>query len=89
MVSASTYPTLSITVPLYNILIDHLEDTVDNNNINSNIQEAAKICRDKILEYYNKTNKIYILAVVLDPRFKIKYFVENNWENLIEEIKKE
>ena len=41
--SSSSYPTLSTTVPLYNILIDHLEDIIgnneteddDNNNINT------------------------------------------------------
>ena len=89
MVSASTYPTLSITVSLYNILIDHLEDINDRNDIDSNIQEATKICREKILEYYNKTNKTYMLAVILDPRFKMQYYEDNGWEDLIEEIKKE
>ena len=27
------YPTLSITIPLYNILIDHIEDIIDNDNV--------------------------------------------------------
>ena len=89
IVSASTYPTLLITVSLYNILIDHLEDIKDRNNIDSNIQEVAKICREKILEYYNKTNKTYMLAVILDPRFKMQYYENNSWKDLIEEIKKE
>ena len=88
MVSALTYPTLSITVSLYNVLIDHLEDINNRNDIDLNIQEAAKICWEKI-EYYNKTNKTYMLAVILDPRFKMQYYEDNGWEDLIKEIKKE
>jgi hypothetical protein len=30
--SSSSYPTLSFTIPLYNILIDHVEDTLKNLN---------------------------------------------------------
>ncbi|CAB4488760.1 unnamed protein product [Rhizophagus irregularis] len=30
IMSGSHYPTLSLTVPLYNILIDHVEDVIDN-----------------------------------------------------------
>ena len=29
----SIYPTLTITIPLYNTLIDHVEDTISLNNI--------------------------------------------------------
>jgi len=30
--SGSFYPTLSMTVPLYNILIDHVEDVINEDN---------------------------------------------------------
>ena len=73
----------------YNILIDHLKDIEDKENIDLNIWKVAQICRRKILEYYNKTNKTYMLAVVLDPRFKMQYYEDNGWDNLVEEIKKE
>ena len=33
--SSSTYPTLSTTIPLYNILIDHVEDVIENEEIES------------------------------------------------------
>jgi len=103
--SSSSYPTLSTTIPLYNILIDHLEDIIgnneteddDNNNINTEndnteddnenekwsqlIKEAAKKCKRKLLEYYNKTNDSYLVSVILDPRLKLTYFQDNNWED--------
>ena len=103
--SSSSYPTLSTTIPLYNILIDHLEDIIgnneteddDNNNINTEndnteddnenekwsqlIKEAAKKCKRKLLEYYNKTNDLYLVSVILDLRLKLTYFQDNNWED--------
>lgn len=103
--SSSSYPTLSTTIPLYNILIDHLEDIIgnneteedNNNNINTEndnteddnenekwsqlIKEAAKKCKKKLLEYYNKTNDSYLVSVILDPRLKLTYFQDNNWED--------
>jgi len=104
--SSSSYPTLSTTVPLYNILIDHLEDIIgnnetedDDNNIinteNDNIEDdnnenekwsqliknAAKKCKRKLIEYYNKTNDSYLVSVILDPRLKLTYFQDNNWED--------
>jgi len=103
--SSSSYPTLSTTIPLYNILIDHLEDIIgnneteddDNNNINTEndnteddnenekwsqlIKEAAKKCKRKLIEYYNKTNDSYLVSVILDPRLKLTYFQDNNWED--------
>ena len=104
--SSSSYPTLSTTVPLYNILIDHLKDIIgnnetedDDNNIinteNDNIEDdnnenekwsqliknAAKKCKRKLIEYYNKTNDSYLVSVILDPRLKLTYFQDNNWED--------
>lgn len=110
--SGSTYPTLSTTIPLYNILIDHLEDIIDNNEIDDSegsstetesntsknvrrknekwsqlIKEASKKCRDKLLEYYNKTNDSYLISIILDPRLKLQYYYDNEWgEQLINEI---
>jgi hypothetical protein len=101
--SGSTYPTLSITIPLYNVLIDHIEDIIDNNNEvvddeflenesniedeekeekeiwSSSIKEAAKMCKIKLLKYYNKTNDSYLISIVLDPRLKLEYFQINKW----------
>ncbi len=104
--SGFTYSTLSITIPYYNFLIDHIEDIIDNkkknnennesddnnenenNNENNELKQAAKVCKNKLLEYYNKTNNTYLIATILDPRLKLEYYQNNNWRNeLIDNIK--
>ena len=109
----SAYSTLSTTIPLYNILIDHLEDIINNNEIDDSegsstetesntsenekrknkkwsqlIKETSKKCRDKLLEYYNKTNDSYLISIILDSRLKLQYYYDNEWgDQLINEIK--
>jgi len=110
--SGFTYSTLSSVIPLYNLLIDHVEDTIENdldennenedddgndnenedevenenndNNNNNNkwkkLKNAAKKCRKKLLEYYNKTNDSYLIATILDPRLKLEYYRDYKWE---------
>jgi TATA-binding protein-associated factor Taf7 len=109
--SGSHYPTLSLTVPLYNILIDHVEDVIgnykedeededdeedeeendeeddeendDDEKWNQIVKKAAKKCRVKLLEYYNKTNDTYLISTILDPRLKLKYYKDHNWEETL------
>ncbi|CAB4376342.1 unnamed protein product [Rhizophagus irregularis] len=108
IMSGSHYPTLSLTVPLYNILIDHVEDVIGNykeddddedddeeNNEENNgendddekwnqiVKKAAKKCKVKLLEYYNKTNDTYLISTILDPRLKLKYYKDHNWEETL------
>ncbi len=123
--SGCSYPTLSLTIPLFNLLIDHIEDIIyknknkdkgeggedesngedesdsseDENNteemeisdeekIIKSIKKAAKICRKKLLRYYNKTNDTYLIATILDPKLKMDYYRDHEWgEELINEIK--
>ncbi len=109
--SSSTYPTLSTTIPLYNILIDHVEDVIENEEIESEdeiesttsstseneteqdkiwrklIKDASTKCKEKLLEYYNKTNDSYLISIILDPRLKMQYYKDQEWgEQLISEI---
>jgi predicted DNA-binding protein with PD1-like motif len=77
--SNSIYPTLSVTIPIYNTLIDHVEDTISSVEIDPIITEAAGACKEILLKYYNKTNESYIIATILDPRLKIQYYKDNNW----------
>ncbi|CAB5357790.1 unnamed protein product [Rhizophagus irregularis] len=107
----SHYPTLSLTVPLYNILIDHVEDVIGNdkeddddddddeeneeNNEENNgendddekwnqiVKKAAKKCKVKLLEYYNKTNDTYLISTILDLKLKLKYYKDHNWEETL------
>lgn len=109
--SSSTYPTLSTTIPLYNILIDHVEDIIGNDEIENEesaitdeiestsenekdddkwsqvIINASKKCKEKLVEYYNKTNDSYLISIILDPRLKLQYFKDHEWgDQLITEI---
>jgi hypothetical protein len=110
--SGCYYPTLSMTVPLYNILIDHVEDIIGNDEDNDEendengeendendeeneenddnnekwnqiVIKAAKKCKVKLLEYYNKTNDTYLISTILDPRLKLKYYKDHNWEETL------
>ncbi|RIA85622.1 hypothetical protein C1645_830518 [Glomus cerebriforme] len=94
IISGSFYLTLLMIVPLYNILIDHVKDVInednntdeedDENNSNEKenwyqtIKETAKKCKVKLLEYYNKTNDIFLISTILDPRLKLKYYKDHN-----------
>ena len=88
IMSGSFYPTISMTIPLYNILIDHVEDIIGDEENEDNeeewnqiIKNAAKRCKRKLLEYYNKTNDTYLISTILDPRLKIKYYKDHDWGN--------
>ena len=94
MMSGFIYPTLSATIPLYNILedVDNDESEANSGNKNENewsqiIKNAAKICKLKLLEYYNKTNYSYLISTILDPRLKLQYYKDNEWgDELINDI---
>jgi len=109
IMSSSAFPTLSTTIPLYNILIDHVEDVINDeteeestatDEIESSenekendekwsqlIKNASKKCKEKLLEYYNKTNDSYLISTILDPRLKLQYYKDHEWgEQLTNEI---
>ena len=50
------------------------------------IKKATEKCKQKLQEYYNKTNKVYIVATGLDPRFKMQYYRDYGWNEFIDEI---
>lgn len=86
IMSGFTYSTLSTTIPLYNLLIDHTEEYEETEDKSKSfLKITATICKNKLLEYYNKTNDAYLIATILDPRFKMKCYDE--WgSQLISEI---
>ena len=87
------HPTLNVVIPLYNSLIDHVKDWMDEENYPKNneggnrckeIIAGASVAREKLLEYYDKTAEVYIVPVVLDPRLKLNYFDAQEWGSLLE-----
>ena len=78
--SASSYSTLSMVIPLYNALIDHTEDYAFADE-DSFIKRVAIKSRDKLLNYYNKTNDACIIVTILDPRLKMDYYNDETWDD--------
>lgn len=63
------YPTLATVIPLYNAVIDHCEDWVDQvhgvTSTAEKIREGARNAKEKILEYYNKVSVCLSYAICL------------------------
>lgn len=74
------YPTLCSVISLYNKLLDVLEDWSNKGTHSQISKDAAFAALSKITKYYEKTTKVYLVCTVLDPRFKIQYFIKNGWE---------
>jgi len=60
---AQLYPILSYSIPVYNYLLDKIEDTIDDITIKYEIKEVVEVAKNKIKEYYPYTNKnAYVIA---------------------------
>lgn len=76
--STSNYPTLTATVPIYNWLIDNLEDSQDKQEKYNDLKEAIQKAINKLKEYYQMTDSsVYPIAtskykfLILNTVFKI------------------
>lgn len=55
-------PTLSQTIPIYNYLIDKIEDFIDQ-EVSLDLENAAKSAKEKLLKYYPSSDGlVYIIA---------------------------
>ncbi|CAB5198761.1 unnamed protein product [Rhizophagus irregularis] len=80
-ISHSRFPTISNFVPVYNWLMDKIEDLQTNKNTNEVIKIVAKNAMEKIQKYYHYTSAlVYNISTVLDPRLKLQYYKDNDWE---------
>ncbi|GBC04867.1 hypothetical protein RclHR1_05900014 [Rhizophagus clarus] len=67
-----TYLTLSYVIPIYNILLNKLEDFCDTPDQFENGKEAAINAINKLKNYYNKTDStLYAVSLILDLRLKV------------------
>lgn len=81
---SSDAPYVYSVVPLFNTLIDHVEDFLERNGLSPVVKSAIKACREKLVEYYSKTNATTMLCTALDPRRKLRYFEQKGF--ILEEI---
>jgi hypothetical protein len=79
---ASSYPTLSTAIPIYNYMMDQVEDFRDTHSECKAIVEATSAAIEKFKEYYSKGSDaaVYPVATILDPRLKMEYYREHKWE---------
>ncbi|CAB4377335.1 unnamed protein product [Rhizophagus irregularis] len=85
--SKSKFITLSSSILIYNVLLDHLENLLDKNNKDHycpipELRSAIKKGYEKLQIYYSKTDEsiVYPIATILDPRIKLKYYKQQEWE---------
>lgn len=85
LLSGEKYPSISMVVITINALLDKLEkwafelDKENRDEIDEQIIMALQSARNKILKHYNKTNWIYCVALILDPRHKLDSFNLTQW----------
>jgi hypothetical protein len=78
-VEETSYPTLSLVVPMYNKLLNLLEDVTRDPSKHLLIRKGAAAGLDKLSYYYDKTSPMVMVATFLDPRCKLEYFVTHGW----------
>ena len=61
--SSAKYPILSSAIPLYNYLIDELEEYCDGHDSSNDIVIAVKAGIDKLERYYAKTDDTTMYTV--------------------------
>lgn len=81
------YPTLNCTLPLYNSLLNMIDDLLLDPNKSELIKHVANIAKETISSYYNRTTPIHLIAIIMDPRLKLNYFTSHGWNNSLEGVK--
>jgi len=80
VMSGSTYPTLSMTIPLFNYLVDHIEDTIgDEGDENDNEEEEE----DDENNEEEQINKLIKKAAKYCKSKLLKYYNKTNDSYLI------
>jgi hypothetical protein len=78
---ATSYPTLAATVPVYNFMIDRLEDYRDTDTCPAATRVATDAAIDRLKQFYVGTDaEVYTVATILDPHHKLDYYHNHHWE---------
>lgn len=90
--SGDKYITLPSVIVGFNILLDKLEASIKKLEkkkgktvVEIKLHSALLAAWNKLLKHYRKTNWIYGIVLILDPRHKIKCFKKTVWGKEIEE----
>ena len=81
--SGEKYPTISTVVIGINLLLDKIDCWITTLNENVIFDNKIKDCliaaRNKILKHYNRTNWMYCVSLISDPRHKLETFDRTSW----------
>jgi hypothetical protein len=79
---SNNYTTVSKVVPMFNILLDHIEDSIDEmKDKNPELCRAANNAWYKIAKYYSKTHSMNMALTVLDPRLNLQYLLDEGFNH--------
>lgn len=85
LLGGDKYITLPFVIVAFNLLLNKVEnailelDSKKENEVDINMLSAYQAARDKLLKYYQKTNWMYCVSLILDPRHKSEIFEKTNW----------
>ena len=86
---SESYPTIPCLVPMFNILIDHVEDWQTKKQKGNTIYNAAVAAREKLVKYYSRSNVLMSLIAILDPRLNLQYLFNDHMpKKHIDEVKR-
>ncbi|CAG8838859.1 7712_t:CDS:2, partial [Gigaspora margarita] len=77
--SSSTYSTAFWFIPLFNIIINHVEDIASNTEIQT-LSMAAMAAREKLVQYYSKTNTTMMLYTALDLEGNLTILLKRSFQ---------
>ena len=82
-VSGEKYPSLSLVLPVYQDLTDHIETTLEGLPLRSELRGSIQDSKDKLLKYFSIISKYAFYATFLDTRFKDSIFGRNSNYSLL------
>lgn len=74
VLGGDSYVSLPYVIVAFNMLLDKIENKMQTLNRTDKLFNAYQAGQDKLLKHYHKSNWIYCICLVLDPRYKIESF---------------
>ena len=82
LLSGGSYPTLSFVMPVFIELFSYIEREVENLSRTDPMRDPLSEAHRVLAKYYSFTDDsvFYLLAVLLDPRFKTTFLIRKGFE---------
>lgn len=78
--------TLPSVIVAFNLLLDRIEKAIEKlGDDNADLINAFEAGKEKLLKHFRKTNWIYCISLILDPRHKTKRFQKTEWGKQMQE----